>query len=355
MEYIYHLSEENIRKPLVSRIEVMILVLIGVMILLFVLMNAGIILTSVSENGKGFINLGLVAGIVLSMTWFFLQIVGKIFVRYMVTSTRKEAEARSTWKIVSYIIWALVIIGLLFGVISDPNSWAIILGLFAAAMAFVLQQPLLNIVGWLFISTRSIYRIGDRVSIAGVNGYVIDISTIQTQIREFGDWMAGDTFTGRIVSIPNGFMFSHPIYNYTRDLPLIWDEISILVTYESDADVAVELITEAANEVVGDLMIRKFDEYRDKMELSDLRAEIPRQPQVRMKFADSGVNLYVIYLCQASTRRRVHSEITKRIWSKFNQDERVEIAYPHTQILGGISTNGRSQTPISKEIERRGD
>jgi small-conductance mechanosensitive channel len=346
------LSEEDRIKPLLSRIEILILVAMGTMFLVLVLMNAGIILTSVSERAKGFINLGLISGIVLSITWFFLQIMGNLFVKYMISSTRGEAEARSTWNIISYIIWTIVIIGLLFGLISDPNSWAIIIGLFAAAMAFVLQQPLLNVVGWLFISTRSIYRIGDRVSIAGVSGYVIDISTLQTDIREFGDWMKGDTFTGRIVSIPNGFMFSHPIYNYTRDLPIIWDEISILITYESDTDVAVDLITEAANEVVGDLMIRKFDEYKDKMELSDLRSEIPRKPKVLMKFGDSGVNMHVIYLCQASTRRGVHSEITKRIWKKFNQDERVEIAYPHTQILGDISTNERSR--INEEMRGEG-
>ncbi len=52
-----------------------------------------------------------------------------------------------------------------------------------------------------------------------------------------------------------------------------------------------------------------------------------------MKLRDSGVDLYVLYWVPAELRRKVESEITDRVWKRFMEDPRVEIAYPHMELV----------------------
>jgi small-conductance mechanosensitive channel len=33
---------------------------------------------------------------------------------------------------------------------------------------------------------------------------------------EIGGWVGADQSTGRIVHVPNSYVFQHPVYNYTR-------------------------------------------------------------------------------------------------------------------------------------------
>ncbi len=51
-----------------------------------------------------------------------------------------------------------------------------------------------------------------------------------------------------------------------------------------------------------------------------------------MTFADSGVRLFVFYSCPARARRKLQSRIVEEIWSRFQSDPRVEIAYPHMEL-----------------------
>lgn len=57
--------------------------------------------------------------------------------------------------------------------------------------------------------------------------------------------MGGDHDTGRIVTVSNAYIFKEPLYNYSRHINYIWDEITIPVTYESDWKKAIEIMSSA--------------------------------------------------------------------------------------------------------------
>lgn len=274
--------------------------------------------------------------VIIGLTWLVLLFIGRVFEQITEPKVGSHAQARSMWKLISYAVWALILSILFLGLIGSVSSLAIYIGLIGAALTFVLQKPLLNIGAWVLISYKRIYRIGDRISIGGTKGYVLDITTMYTELREFGDWMRGDTFTGRIVSVPNGIIFDQPVYNYTRDFPFVWDEIGNLVTYESDIEVAKEYMLTSAREVVGDLMNSNYEVYRRKLVIRDLEHLLIKEPELRMELADSGVNLYVLYFCPAESRRKIKSEITEKIWNRFMADPKVGIAYPHMHLVGKL-------------------
>lgn len=278
----------------------------------------------------------LVAGIAVCLTWLLLYFLGILFEKVTVTRVESHARARSMWKLITYAAWILILSVIIFSVIGETRDIVLYIGLIGAALTFVMQQPLLNIVGWALISYRRVYRIGDRVSVGGTKGYVLDVTTMYTELREFGDWMRGDTFTGRIVTVPNSLVLSSPIFNYTKDFPFIWDEIVNLVTYESDIEVAKKYMLESTKQVVGSLMEQNYERYKRKIEIRDLHQLLLREPEIRMELADSGVNVYVLYFCPVEQRRRIKSEITELIWKRFMDDPSVGIAYPHMHLLGEV-------------------
>ena len=272
--------------------------------------------------------------LVISMAWVLINLIGRLFENLLGPVVGSYAQARSAWKMLSYAIWAVVLLALLFTVVGDISSLGVYIGLIGAALTFVLQRPLLNIVGWMLITYRGLFRIGDRIMLGDVKGYVLDIRIMYTEVREFGEWMKGDTFTGRIAVIPNSMVFDNPVLNYTKDLPFIWDEVATLVTYESDIELAKGYILESAREVVGESMKNNYGLYRSRLGIRDLDQFLLHAPELRMEMADSGVNVYVLYFCAADVRRSINSDITERIWRRFMDDPRVGIAYPHVHLVG---------------------
>jgi small-conductance mechanosensitive channel len=276
----------------------------------------------------------LAAFIAILVTWLILFLLGGLFEKLTTAKVGSHAQARSMWKLVTYAVWMLVLSIIFISMIGETSSLILYIGLMGAALTFVLQKPLLNIGAWALISYRRLYRIGDRVSFGTTKGYVLDITTMYTELREFGEWMKGDTFTGRIIIVPNSLIFDQPVFNYTKDFPFVWDEVANLVTYESDIDVAKKYMLESAKEVVGGLMEQNYERYRRRLGIRDLDQLLLKSPELRMELSDSGVNVYVLYFCPVEVRRKIKAEITERIWKKFMADPSVGIAYPHMHVVG---------------------
>ena len=51
---------------------------------------------------------------------------------------------------------------------------------------------------------------------------------------EIGNWVDADQNTGRIVHIPNGKIFTETLANYGKGFEYIFNEIPVLITFESD-------------------------------------------------------------------------------------------------------------------------
>ena len=83
---------------------------------------------------------------------------------------------------------------------------------------------------------------------------------MQTTILEMGEpssvtsvsspssstWIHSRQYTGRIVTVSNAKVFDEPVYNYTRDFPYLWEEMSIPIRYGSELEVAEKILLAAA-------------------------------------------------------------------------------------------------------------
>ncbi|MBF8437687.1 mechanosensitive ion channel family protein [Halanaerobiaceae bacterium Z-7014] len=201
-------------------------------------------------------------------------------------------------------------------------------GLFSAGLAIALRDMVANIVGRLYLIIRRPYNIGDRIEIGGVKGDVIDIRLFETSLMEIGNWVDSDQSTGRIVFVPNGHALNRNISNYTQGFEFIWNEIKILLTFESDWRKAKKAFQEIA-----DIKARKINrEAREKIINSAKKEYKKLTPIVYMNVKESGVELTIRYLCEPRKRRSTNENFWEEIMDFIENNHDVDLAYPTYRI-----------------------
>ncbi|MFH1995666.1 MAG: mechanosensitive ion channel family protein [Candidatus Omnitrophota bacterium] len=233
---------------------------------------------------------------------------------------------------VIYFFTLMTTLIIVFLWLQNISSLTIFLSVIGAGLALALQEVVLCIAGWVLILVRRPFEVGDRIELGGVKGDVIDIRLFQTVLCEIGNWVDADQSTGRIVNIPNSAMFKKENYNYTRGFEFIWNEIKVLVTFESDWKRAEEIMLAHASERVKD----KEDVVRRKIDAMTSYFMIQYNkftPIVYVNIKESGVELTLRYLTEARRRRSSQDELTRAILEDFEKEDRVNFAYPTYRII----------------------
>lgn len=259
---------------------------------------------------------------------FALWIVRRLILKGVWRRTEKS-RTRYQWRKTSYyvtFVLAILMLGKIW--LEEFQSVATFLGLVSAGLAIAMKDPLVNIAGWLFIVWRRPFDVGDRIQIGANAGDVIDIRVFQFTIMEIGSWVHADQSTGRIVHIPNGKVFVEPQTNYSKGwFDYIWNEIPVLVTFESNWKKAKEILQRVANVHSAHLIPiaeRKLKESsREFIILSpDLGSTVFTSVQ------DSGVLLTLRHLCEPRGRRDINQLIWESILDEFAGCDDIDFAYP---------------------------
>lgn len=218
--------------------------------------------------------------------------------------------------------------------VQGVTGMATYLGLLSAGIAFALQDPLVNLAGWLFIVTRTPFEIGDRVQIGQHIGDVVDIRIFQFTLLEIGNWVHADQSTGRVIHVPNGWVFKQSVANYDKGFRYIWQEIEVLVTFESDWRLAKEVLLKTVNDHAEHLTDDAMQEIEKAAERYHLKFS-KLTPAVWTSVADSGIKLTLRYLCKPRERRSSQHEMWESILEAFEGLSNVELAYPTTRFYQG--------------------
>ncbi|MCB8995463.1 MAG: mechanosensitive ion channel [Bacteroidales bacterium] len=256
--------------------------------------------------------LGLVRFSILKLVWNFTV----------------EPKTRYTWKRSTSFVIGFISILLILGVwISAIRNFGAFLGLLTAGVAIALKDPLTNIAGWIFILVRTPFSLGDRIQIGEHSGDVIDIRLFQFSLLEIGNWVNADQSTGRIIHIPNGKVFTEPQANYSAGFQFIWNEMKVLLTFESNWKKAKDLLQKLIIEYAG----ATSESAEKKMQDASKKYMIFYQyltPIVYTKVEDSGVLLTLRYICDPRKRRSSENDIWEKVLDLFEANNDMEFAYP---------------------------
>lgn len=206
------------------------------------------------------------------------------------------------------------------------------LGLLSAGLAIALQDLITNLAGWLFIILRRPFKIGDRIQIGGQSGDVVDIRPFRFMMLEIGEWVHADQATGRVIHVPNGWVFKHAVANYDEAFAYIWNELEVTVTFDSDWRGAKKTL----EAIIGENAEKIEPEVKRHLRLSAETIQIQFAkvaPAVWTTVTERGVLLTMRYLCKPRERRSSASSIWEKVLDAFAAMPDVELAYPTTRLF----------------------
>ena len=227
------------------------------------------------------------------------------------------------YKINTYSTVFFTIIVILPMWIEGFKSLFTFLGIFSAGLAIALRDIIVNFFAWIYVLIRRPFSTGDRIEINGVKGDVIDIKIMEFSLMEVGNWVDADQSTGRIINVPNSKILKNNIANFTKGFKLIWNEISILITFESDWEEAKSTLEKIAEE--NSIELNK--NIKESIIHSARKNYRNLTPIVYTSIESSGIKLTIRYLCQPRMRRSSSEIIWEEILDKFLQNENIEFAY----------------------------
>jgi len=251
----------------------------------------------------------------------------------VVVSRRLESQAlRYRWAkstgYAAFVVGVLILVQVWFTAIQSLGTF---LGLLWAGLAIALKDLVADLAGWFFILWRRPFDLGDRIEIGGFAGDVVDRRIFQFTIMEIGNWVDADQSTGRLIHIPNATLFTQPLANYVAGFPYLWNELKVVVTFESDWRKAKRVLDEVSEEFAIDLT-KEADEPRKRDEERFLIHYRKLTPVVYVSVADHGVLLTLRYLCRPRERRGTAADLWERILDQFSALPDVVLAYPTQRI-----------------------
>ena len=222
----------------------------------------------------------------------------------------------------------LLILGLLSIWFDDPTRLATALGLVTAGLAFALQKVITALAGYVVILRGQNFTVGDRITMGGVRGDVIALGFIQTTIMEMGQppavqgadpamWVRSRQYTGRVVTVSNARIFDEPVYNYTREFPYLWEEISVPVAYRDDRRRAEQILLDcAARHTVhlGELSREALAAMQRRYFVQPAALE----PKVYYRLTDNWLELTVRFVAEARGVRDLKDAISRDILDAFD-------------------------------------
>ena len=277
-------------------------------------------LRSVLLRGFG---IALALGLILALS----EVWRRITFRYVTEHPRRQ----------QFLVLRRVAIGLLIaivltlGFVSDFSSLATFAGFLTAGIAVGLQAVLLSFAAYFFIIGRYGIRVGDRVSIAGITGDVVDIGLVRFYLMELAGTGLDFSPTGRIVVFSNAVLFqpSTPLFKQIPGADYAWHELVVLIVPEGNHQAAQDKLVAAVDAV--------YAGYREEIERQhasiegrvDILVAAPL-PQVRLRFADAGLEVLVRYPVELRKAPKMDEEMTRKVLELIETDPELKAAIAGT-------------------------
>jgi small-conductance mechanosensitive channel len=289
--------------------------------------------------------------LLISLVAILIVLILRYLILRIVFQRLEDVRVRYRWrKSSAYLafLFAVLVLGRVW--FEGFQSITTFLGLLSAGVAIALKDLLANLAGWVFIMWRRPFEVGDRIQIGSQSGDVIDIRIFQFTVMEIGNWVDADQSTGRVIHIPNGKVFTEPQANYHKGFHYIWNEVPVLVTFESNWGQAKDILqqigmkhaehlSESAEQRVKEAS-RKFMIFYSRL-----------TPTVYTSVKECGVLLTIRYICEPRRRRDSEQAIWEDILKEFAQRSDIDFAYPTQRFYNNV-LEGKAETRPSVKDQK---
>lgn len=216
---------------------------------------------------------------------------------------------------------------LIFGLVTQFSSLATFAGFITAGIAVALQTVLLSVAAYFFIVGRYGIKVGDRVTITGVTGDVVEVGLLRFYMMELaGSGM--DLFpTGRVVVFSNAVLFQAgtPLYKQMPGTEYAWHELIVRLSSDADYRTATQEILKSLQNV--------YEEYRGQIEQQHRHLESRMDSaldapdiQSNLQLVDGGLQLWARFPVMLRQAAAIDEKISESLLQLISTDPKVKAA-----------------------------
>lgn len=281
-----------------------------------------------SLNLEPTVQSALINSVLIVLVLWLLRLLA---MRVLNRQIKTDARAFYAWrKGIDYLtaVLGILLVGRLW--LQGFQSVVTYFGLLSAGLAIALQDLISNFAAWLFILMRRPLAVGDRVQIGSHAGDIIDVRIFEFSMLEIGDRIDAEQSTGRIIHVPNNIVFKEPLTNYSQGLPFIWNEVPVLITFESDWEKAKRILENIIHRYAP-TVTEETRSYFRQPSTRFIIAYTHLEPTVYTEVASSGVLLTLRFMVDPRKRRDSEHVIWEAILKAFAYHEDIDFAYETTR------------------------
>jgi small-conductance mechanosensitive channel len=235
------------------------------------------------------------------------------------------------------VIGFLIVVVLVLGFVSEFSSLATFAGFITAGIAVGLQAVLLSVAAYFFIIGRYGIRVGDRISVAGITGDVVDIGLVRLYLMELAGTGLDFYPTGRIVVFSNSVLFQTgtPLFKQIPGTEYAWHEVAIMIAPNGNHKAAQDKLVGTVNAV--------YSGYREDIERQhaaierrvDIQIDVPK-PEARLQFNDGGLELLVRYPVEIRKAPDIDEQMTRKVLELVETDPAIKEAISGTPKIRSV-------------------
>jgi small-conductance mechanosensitive channel len=220
---------------------------------------------------------------------------------------------------------------IVFGLVSEIGSIATYIGFVTAGVAVALQNVILAVVAYFFLIGRYGVRVGDRVTLAGVTGRVVDIGLVRIYLMELsGPDLHG---TGRMVVLSNAVLFQPTaLFKQIPGADYVWHTVTLTIAATADVLEAHKRLKAASDAVYEKYRLAIERQHAVVQRFIDFDASSPR-PEVRVRLTENGLECSVRYPVELENAAVVDQQMLKELRDALEQDAQFKLVSSGAVVL----------------------
>jgi len=265
-----------------------------------------------------------VAGILIALAVVFglSQLWRRATYRYIHDVRRR----RQLTLIRRFVMGSLMFLVIVAGFISEFSSLATFAGFLTAGIAVALQTVILSLAAYFFLVGRYGVKVGDRVTVSGVTGDVVEVGLVRLYLMELAGTGIDLHPTGRVIVFSNSVMFqATPFFKQLPGTAYAWHEIAVLLKPGTDhANVERKLLQEVS--FICEEYRHTIDRQHALVErILDTSVDAPI-PKTQLHFVDTGLELTVRFPVEITRAGEIDDAVTRRLMEAIASDEELASA-----------------------------
>jgi small-conductance mechanosensitive channel len=223
-----------------------------------------------------------------------------------------------------FVIGFLMGIVVVAGFITEFSSLATFAGFLTAGIAVALQTVILSLAAYFFLVGRYGVRIGDRLTVSGVTGDVVEIGLVRLYLTELAGTGIDLYPTGRVVVFSNSVMFqTAPFFKQLPGTAYAWHEVALMVAPGADAARVEQKLLDTVTSVYAEYQHTIDRQHALVERILDASVAAPA-PKATLHFIDGGLELTVRYPVEIPHSADIDDKVTRKLMEVIGSDEELK-------------------------------